>query len=86
MAKRGEGKPTMESPIGKVGTYVAYDGSGNELWRRDEFEIGRDKVPSGIALAMKSMTIVDPATGDVISKWDPWRDRQSVGTAGSAEI
>jgi len=72
MAKRGEGKAPMEAADSKVGTYIAYDKKGVEFWRREGFRAGRDTIPAGISLSMGAMQIVDPASGVVLGKWNPW--------------
>lgn len=71
MAK-GSSKPPVEQTAGKVGVYIAYDGDGNELWRKDDFTVGRDKAPGGVLFAMKAMKIIDPKSGEVIARWNPW--------------
>lgn len=69
---KGSSKPPVESTAGKVGIYIAYDGSGNELCRVEDFVVGRDKAPGGVSFAMKAMKIVDSKSGEVIARWNPW--------------
>lgn len=55
-----------------VGVYIAYDGDGNEIWRKDDFEIGKDKIPAGLSIGMKAMRIRAKGSKKVLKKWDPW--------------
>lgn len=56
----------------KVGVYVAYDEDGEEIWRKDDFAIGFDKVSLGTSIGMRAMRIVDPSTGEEVKSWNPW--------------
>lgn len=68
--KKDQSGPNIEPS--EVGRYVAFDKDGNEIWRKDDFVIGHDTIPEGLSIGMKAMRIVDPKTGAVLKKWDPW--------------
>lgn len=57
---------------GSLGTYVAYGKDGVEIWRREDFAMGMDQVPTGISITMGAGVIVDPKTGERLHAWDPW--------------
>jgi len=55
-----------------IGTYLAYDRSGREIWRKEGFVVGRDSAPPGLSVVMGASRIIDPATGEVLRSWNPW--------------
>jgi hypothetical protein len=57
---------------GVVGTYRAFDAKGRVLWECENFTAGKDKAPAGVSMSMSSMQIVDPESGEVLVKWNPW--------------
>ena len=59
------GKPT-------VGTYIAYDKAGKEIWRKEDFTRSHDSVPRGISITMGAGKCIDPKTGEVQFQWNPW--------------
>lgn len=61
-----------EIPDAPVGTLIAFDRRGEELWRMDDFKVGTDKVPYGVSLGMGASVLLDPATGEVKRTWNPW--------------
>ena len=69
VAKHPEGA-NVEKHV--VGVYIAYDIDGKEIWRKDDYEIGHDQVPTGISICMKAMKIVNPKSGEVLKQWNPW--------------
>lgn len=70
----GESK-TWQAPAAKRGVYIAYDKKGEEIWRKDDFEAGRDSVPTGISIVMGAGEIIDPSSGEVVHRWNPWSVR-----------
>lgn len=73
MAKRtGDAPAGAGSVEDTVGTLVAFDGRGAELFRAEGFRAGRDMVPRGVSMAMRASVLLDPSTGEVLRQWNPW--------------
>jgi hypothetical protein len=50
---------------------VVYDKSG-QVMVQQPFTIGRDQMGHGRSMAMGAVRFVDPKTGKMVQKWDPW--------------
>ena len=55
-----------------VGTLIVYDRQGAEIHKAEDFTAGRDKMPAGISLTAGASVVLDPRTGEVLKRWDPW--------------
>lgn len=49
-----------------------YDKAGGLLRDWPGFVIGRDRVGHGLSMAMGAAVFVDPRTGELVRRWDPW--------------
>lgn len=72
MAKKGEGAGAVQL-ADTVGTLTAFGAGGEVLWSHPGFVVSRDRVPRGVAMAMRAMLLVDAKSGEVLRRWDPWR-------------
>jgi hypothetical protein len=73
MANKGATHTVGATVSGVVsGTYIAYNAAGDEIWRKEDFVIGKDEVPRGLSIGMKAMTIVNPKSGEILKRWNPW--------------
>jgi hypothetical protein len=73
MANSGTTKAAANSSEKNVvGTYIAYKPDGSELWKKENFIIGEDKVPSGVSMGMAAGRIIDAKTGEQLKRWNPW--------------
>ena len=61
----------VEKSDKKQGHYVAYRADGEVLWEKEDFVIGKDKVPAGVSQGMSACAIYDK-NEKIISKWNPW--------------
>ena len=50
---------------------VVYDKTGAVMAER-EFVLGRDVMGHGRSMAMGAVRFVDPVSGELVRKWDPW--------------
>ena len=51
---------------------VVYAKQGGILRELPGFVIGKDKVGHGLSMSMGAARFIDPATGELVRKWDPW--------------
>ena len=54
------------------GTLTVYDRKGNSIYVEEDFHAGHDKMPAGVAISAGGTVIVEPKTGEVLARWDPW--------------
>lgn len=62
---------TSQERTEKVGTYIAYDAGGEEIWRKEGFTVHVDQVPGGISIGMKAGRVIS-GNGEILAQWDPW--------------
>lgn len=72
MAKREGGRQRPDGPECRTVDARFYDKTGGLLREWPEFVIGADSVGHGMSMAMGAAVFVDPATGELVRKWDPW--------------
>ena len=51
---------------------VFYDKAGFPLREWPGFVVGKDAVGHGLSMAMGAARFVDPRSGELVRKWDPW--------------
>ena len=71
MAKRQE-RQSPDDAMQRTVNAVIYDKKGNVLKDWPSFIIGRDTVGHGLSMSMGAAVFVDPKTGELVRKWDPW--------------
>ena len=59
-------------PEHQVVTAVVYAKQGGIMRELKGFVIGKDKVGHSLSMTMGAVRFVDPSTGEVVRKWDPW--------------
>ena len=56
----------------KIVTLVAYDRAGTEIRRLENFRMGADSVGHALSMVMGAALFVDPSSGEVVRRWNPW--------------
>jgi len=56
----------------QIVTVVAYDRAGTEIRRLEGFRVGHDGVGHALSMVMGAALFVDPASGEVVRRWNPW--------------
>ena len=73
MMARGSGgraeRPEVEHVVVLA---VFYDKAGFPLREWPGFVVGKDAVGHGLSMAMGAARFVDPKSGELVRKWDPW--------------
>ena len=72
MAKREGVRQRPDGPELRTVDARLYDKSGVVLREWPGFVIGADQVGHGLSMAMGAVVFVDPGTGELVRKWDPW--------------
>lgn len=72
MAKRDVGRQRPDGPEYRTVDAVLFDKRGGVLREWPGFVIGADSVGHGLSMSMGAAVFVDPKSGELVRKWDPW--------------
>lgn len=72
MGRREADRQRPDGPEHVVVDARFYDKAGGVLREWPGFVIGADSVGHGLSMAIGAARFVDPRSGELVRKWDPW--------------